>query len=92
MTTSKRPYSDKLDADEQITMEEMISARIFEEVHGLTDPMGEEDCNDLGREILYNVLLKFRPDLFDKELPDGEQPESGSNQEARSDEGDRPGA
>ena len=66
MATSKRPYSDKLDADDQITMEEMISARIFEEVHGLTDPMGEEDCNALGREILYNVLLKFRPDLFEE--------------------------
>lgn len=65
--TKKRPYNDKLDADNQITMEEMIASKLHEEIRGLTDPMGEEDCNALAKEILYNVLLKFRPDFFDEE-------------------------
>ena len=66
--TKMLAYSNKLGADEQVSMEEMISARIFDEVNGLSDPVGEEDCNALGREILYNVLRKFRPDLFEQEL------------------------
>jgi hypothetical protein len=68
-------YSDKLDGDRQVSAEERIAATIFGYVkhlagkYGLdmTDemPLGEEDCNELGRRILRDVLQEFRPDLFD---------------------------
>jgi len=73
----KRPYNDKLGADEQVTMEEMIAFTIhegntagmsdeaIEEGLDVPDPYPEEACAHLGREILYNILLKFRPDFFD---------------------------
>lgn len=69
-----RFYSNKLDADEQISAEEMIAATIKEaveneieasEANGLEDKsLTDEDCNDLGRTILRAVLRRFRPDFF----------------------------
>lgn len=62
-------YIDDLDLDEQVTMEERIAARIFD------DPavtMREEDAAQLGRDILYMVLREFRPDLFDDYQSDKE--------------------
>jgi hypothetical protein len=53
-------YNSKLDADEQITTEEDIAARLFEVVPG----MSEEDCAEAGRDILLMVLKKYRPDLL----------------------------
>lgn len=53
-------YNDKLDADEQITAEEGISAFLFDHFPGID----EEDANDAGKQILRMVLEKFRPDLF----------------------------
>jgi len=67
----KKPYSHSLAPDRQISTEEMIASTIFEEVHGLTDPLDEESCAELGREILYQVLRRFRPDLFVEEKPNG---------------------
>jgi RNase P subunit RPR2 len=57
-------YSDKLEADIQISTEEAIAAAIAD--HGTNDGYyGEEDCARLGRDILKLVLGRFRPDLFD---------------------------
>jgi hypothetical protein len=52
-------YTEKMDADEQITMEEEIASAIFETL----DESDEDECAHLGREILLMVLMKFRPDL-----------------------------
>lgn len=60
-------YNDKLDADEQVSMEEKIAAVIFDSDLNLGDDpdlFDEEDCAELGRIILLMVLKKFRPDLF----------------------------
>lgn len=51
-------YNDKLDPDEQVSAEEAIAARIFDFFYE------EEDAAQLGREILYIVLRKFRSDLI----------------------------
>jgi len=77
VSEAKRPYNDKLSADEQITMEEMIAFAIkegntihmtddqIEESLDVVDPYPDEACQALSQEILYNVLRKFRPDLFE---------------------------
>jgi hypothetical protein len=58
-------YSDKLEADIQISTEEAIAAAIFRaENASPNDFLGEEECADLGRDILKLVLGRFRPDLF----------------------------
>ncbi len=51
-------YNDKLDAGDQIDVEEWIAGVIYDE------GLGEERSNDVGKQILKHVLLKFRPDLF----------------------------
>ena len=66
-------YNDKLDPDDQISMEELIASIIRNQQemetqnskdNGGTDfSLTDEDCQDLGRRILLNVLHKFRPDL-----------------------------
>lgn len=78
--TKMLAYSDKLGADEQVSMEEMIAFAIregntagmsdeaIEEGLDVVDPYPEETCQILSREILYNVLRKFRPDLFEEAL------------------------
>lgn len=55
-------YNDKLDADEQIDMEEKIASHLF---HGPYE-MEEEDVAKMGRDILLMVLEKFRPDLVEE--------------------------
>ena len=60
-------YSDKLEADIQISTEEAIAATIFDFAasNDLPDcPFDEEQCAQLGRDILKLVLGRFRPDLF----------------------------
>lgn len=66
-------YNDTFDADQQITLEERIAARIFqqgeetnpEEQDGWPRPLGEEDCADLGRDILLMIVEELRPDLIE---------------------------
>lgn len=65
-------YNGRLDSDIQISSEEQIASIIQEAVEAAEDSKGRhdyvltnEDCADLGREILKRVLLQFRPDLFD---------------------------
>jgi hypothetical protein len=54
-------YNDKLDANDQISMEETIASILFSlEAEGF----GEEDAGFLSRQILLTVLTKFRPDLI----------------------------
>lgn len=55
-------YNDKLGADQQISMEEKISAFLFDHFDGID----EEDSNDAGKQILRMVLEEFRSDLFVK--------------------------
>ncbi len=54
-----RAYNDKLDAGEQIEMEERIAACLFDDY-----VLDEEDVQESGQKILRMVLAKFRPDLF----------------------------
>jgi len=66
----KVSYVDDLDSDVQIAAEERIASTIFsltEEVMSSDEDcvgLSEEDCQELGCEILYQVLREFRPDLF----------------------------
>lgn len=66
-------YNDKLSSDDQITVEELIAALIydydskqFENSSESTAPMwpSEEECMDMGKRILALVLGEFRPDLI----------------------------
>jgi hypothetical protein len=64
-------YTDKLSAEEQIDMEESIASIIFECSERASSgedscTLGEEDAAQLGRDILQQVLSKFRPDLVTK--------------------------
>ena len=59
-------YTDKLDADEQITVEESIASLIKEAVEATENSLTDEDCGDLGRLILKQMLEKFRPDLIEQ--------------------------
>jgi len=68
-------YNDSLDADLQITTEEEIAARIFDDPDVDTD---EECAAQLGRDILRLVLSGFRPDLMsDYESDPGRAHDSG---------------
>jgi hypothetical protein len=62
-------YSEHLSADEQISAEERIASIIFgrAETEGCDGcgTLSEEDAAALGRDILRQILLQFRPDLFD---------------------------
>jgi hypothetical protein len=64
-----RGYNDKLEADRQISAEEKIACLIrakLEESEGSPSmPLTDEDCADLGHEILKATLREFRPDLFE---------------------------
>lgn len=64
-------YVDEFDADEQVSAEEEIASIIFNATERLEDDtnavMGtltEQDCGDLGRQLLKHILWKFRPDMF----------------------------
>lgn len=57
-------YSDKLDATIQVDVEEEIASTIAD--HWCVS-IPDEEANALGRSILYHVLRRFRPDLFEDE-------------------------
>lgn len=58
-------YNDRLDQDDQITLEEEVAAII----HGSLAEGGasEEAAAELGRRVVQAVLARARPDLFDAE-------------------------
>ena len=62
----KVKYSRDLPAQDQVDAEEWIAACIYD--HPGTQPgsgqTNEEIANQLGKDILYEVLRRFRPDLF----------------------------
>lgn len=62
-------YNDKLNADEQIAMEEAIASYLFS-LNNEVDAEGgiaEDLAAQGGRDILLMVLEKFRPDLISRE-------------------------
>lgn len=58
-------YNDRLDPDEQITLEGQVSAIIFDTLRRRS--VSEETAAELGRSIVLAVLARARPDLFDAE-------------------------
>lgn len=66
-------YSERLGADEQLSAEERIASTIFERAEtGGCDGCGtisEEDAAQLGRDILRQILMHFRADLFASASP-----------------------
>jgi len=61
-------YNDKIWPEDQVAMEEAIAAKIFD-FEGATEEdggLGEEECAELGRDILLMVLAEFRPDLVEE--------------------------
>lgn len=63
-------YNDKFDAEDQIDAEEWIASMIYD-LGGRTDTpceadsICEESASNLGRDILYEIIRRFRPDLLD---------------------------
>jgi hypothetical protein len=57
----KQPYSERLDGEDQIQMEELIAIALLDH-HNVE--IGEDTAHDLARDILYTVLRHFRPDLI----------------------------
>jgi hypothetical protein len=57
----KARYNHKLTGAEQVDMEEKIAALIFDHSDVQVD---DETAADLGRNILHEVLKRFRPDFF----------------------------
>lgn len=57
----KVKYNERMAGDQQISMEEKIAARIYDDP---STECSESDAQELGRDILYAVLREFRPDLF----------------------------
>lgn len=69
-------FNDKLDADEQVSAEEAIARTIRDYIEsgsvtmdadGNLDALDDENCADLGRIILLQVLGQFRPDLVEED-------------------------
>ncbi len=64
-------YNDKMDAVDQVDAEEMIASMIFDyetgaqRMEGEEQELHEEDCAQLGRDILLAVLAEFRSDLVE---------------------------
>ena len=56
-------YIDRLDPSEQIDTEEAIASLLFNYNYAQDFRPNEEECTQLGRQILALVLDKFRPDL-----------------------------
>lgn len=54
-------YTDELDVEEQVTMEERIAAIIYDNPDVETD---EHTAQDLGRQLLLEVLKVFRPEVI----------------------------
>ena len=68
-------YTEKLDADRQIGMEEWIARQIAEAqmYHASDESLPDTDLNNLGRVILCKVIEEFRPDLVataEPEIPE----------------------
>jgi len=59
-----RYYTTVLDPTLQVDTEESIASRIYARGEDVGDRLTEEDCADLGRDILEHVLAVFRPDLL----------------------------
>lgn len=60
-----KSYNDKLSPSDQIDSEELIAFLIHDNTAAT-----EECCQMLSQQILKEILLKFRPDLFEEEQPD----------------------
>lgn len=62
----KLKYNNKIGAAEQVDAEEEIAAHLFDNMPEKMndDWISEEDAAKFGREILYLVLRRFRPDFF----------------------------
>lgn len=60
-------FNNKIDADDQVSAEEMIASLIFdceaEDSEGNPIRLPEAECAQLGRDILLRVLSQFRPDF-----------------------------
>ncbi len=67
-------YTDDLDPEAQIGMEELIAGLIFDAGQGFLNDerVSEEVCQALGRQILQEVLTRFRADLIDDGRPANE--------------------
>lgn len=57
-------YSDKMEPDDQVSMEEKIAARIFD--MDSADGIDEEEAQEASQDILMMILREFRPDLLNK--------------------------
>lgn len=57
-------YNDKFDADQQVTLEELIAALIFDwDYQGDETRPSEQEATDMSKEILKLVVEELRPDL-----------------------------
>ena len=60
-------YNDKFDADQQVTLEELIAAHIFDNAEREGDEgegrVKEQSATELGKEILQLIVAELRPDL-----------------------------
>lgn len=65
MATELPRYLNKLSPSAQVDAEEQIAATIFDYCcsQGADGIPSEEDCAELGRRLLLQVLAEFRPDL-----------------------------
>lgn len=54
-------YTDELDVEEQVSMEERIAAIIYDHPDVETD---EHTAQELGRQLLLEVLKVFRPEVI----------------------------
>ncbi len=57
-------YSDAMDTDAQITMEEWAAALIFDRVRGRK--MTEKLAASVGKRIIFEVIRQFRADFIAK--------------------------
>jgi len=57
----KKPYNDKLDPEDQVDAEEAIAGYLSDAPPVMT----EEELAQAGRDLLFIVLQRFRPDLID---------------------------
>ena len=65
MRADKIPYNDELDGSDQLDAEEAIAAHLFHSLREKDETdMDEETAAQFGRDILYIVLRRFRPDFF----------------------------
>jgi hypothetical protein len=53
-------YSEAFDADDQISLEEVIAGMVFES----DADVSEETAAQLGRDVLHEIVRRLRPDLM----------------------------